>query len=75
MFKDLLNYFNKSTLIINRWKIKALLESNYKSAFSNLIFKLKENIDNNGLFSLSLDIWTLNNQTAYFGIILAYIDI
>ena len=35
---------------------------------------LRQNIIFNGTFSLVFDIWTLNSQTAYIGIIISYIN-
>ena len=73
-FKDLLNYYNKSSPVINRWKIKNILEKTYNDYFTNFIYDLKQNIASNGTFSLSFDIWTSNTQTAYIGIIIIYIN-
>jgi hypothetical protein len=74
-FKDLLNYYNKSTPIINRMKIKIILENTYKRYFSVFLQQIQQNIKNDGSFSLTFDIWTSNSQTAFMGIILTFIDI
>jgi len=73
-FKDLLSYYNRLTPIINRKKIKTILEKNYNTEFLNLINDIRLNIESNGTFSLIFDLWTSNSQDAYFGIILAYIN-
>ena len=73
-FKDLLNYYNRLTPIINRKKIKLILEKTYNTEYINLLNDLRLNIESNGTFSLIFDLWTSNNQNAYFGIILAYIN-
>ncbi len=55
-FKDLLNYYNKFTPIINRHKIKTILKQTFNDY--KLIFEqqLQNNIQNNGSFSLTFDI-------------------
>jgi hypothetical protein len=73
-FKDLLSYYNRLTPIINRKKIKIILEKTYNTEYINLLNDLRLNIESNGTFSLIFDLWTSNNQNAYFGIILAYIN-
>ena len=57
-FKDLLNYYNKSTLTINRHKIKTILNNTYDNILSTFNTQLQQNIESQGLFSLTLDIWT-----------------
>ncbi len=56
LFKDLLNYYNKSSPVINRWKIKNILEKTYNDYFTNFIYDLNQNIVSNGSISLSFDI-------------------
>lgn len=73
-FKDLLNYYNKASPVINRWKIKNILEKTYNDYFTTFIYDLKQNIVSNGSFSLTFDIWTSNTQTSYIGIIITYIN-
>ena len=55
-FKDLLNYYNKFNLVINRWKIKGILDKTYKKALNTLVYKLKDYINNYSFFSVTLDI-------------------
>jgi hypothetical protein len=75
-FKDLLSYYNKSTPVLNRWKIKTILEDKFNNYLSTFNDQLRRNVENNGLFSTTLDIWTSKvNQTPYLGIIITYIDI
>ena len=73
-FKDLLSYYNRLTPIINRKKIKLILDKNYNTELLNLINDIRRNIESNGTFSLIFDLWTSNNQDAFFGIILSYIN-
>ena len=73
-FSNLLTYYNKSSPIINRWKIKSILSNTYNTYLSNLNTKLQRNVVNKGLFSLVFDIWTSSSQNSYLGIILSYID-
>ncbi len=73
-FKDLLNYYNKSTPIINRHKIKTILENTYVDSKMEFENELEKNLENNGLFSLTFDIWTSLTQTSYMGVIVTYID-
>ena len=42
--------------------------------YINLFNDLRLNIESNGIFSSIFDLWTFNNQNAYFGIILVYIN-
>lgn len=60
--------------IINRWNIKVSLEENFQESLNKLNNNLAENIKSLGTFSLTFDIWTSNSQTAFLGIILAYIS-
>ena len=55
-FKDLLNYYNKSILTINRHKIKTILNNTYNNILSTFNTQLQQNIESNGFFSLTLDI-------------------
>src|SRR6266566_4463937 len=73
-FKDLLNYYNRLNPIINRKKFKIILEKTYFEYLSIFNQQIQQNIDNNGSFSITFDIWTANTQTSYLGIILIYID-
>jgi len=73
-FKDLLNYYNRLTPIINRKKIKLIFEKTYNTEYINLLNDLRLNIESNGIFSFIFDLWISNNQNAYFEIILAYIN-
>ncbi len=73
-FKDLLNYYNRFTSIINWKKIKLILEKIYNTVYINLLNDLRLNIESNSTFSLIFNLWTFNNQNAYFGIILVYIN-
>ena len=60
--------------IINRKKIKLLLSLSYKNSLIKLNSNLVDNINSLGTFSLTFDIWTSNNQIAFIGIILIFID-
>src|SRR6187399_3574182 len=60
-FKDLLSYYNRLTPIINRKKIKLILDKNYNTELLNLINDIQRNIESNGTFFLIFDLWTSNN--------------
>jgi hypothetical protein len=74
-FKDLLNYYNKTTTNINRKKITKLLNDKFDNYSSTFNTELQKNIDKNGRFSITFDLWTSNvNQIQIFGIIIIFID-
>ena len=64
----------RNSPIINRWKIKEILEKTFKISLISFNNSLELNIKTNGKFSVVFDIWTSNNNTAYLGIIICFID-
>lgn len=68
------NLFFSQAPIINRLKMKSLLDSTFDRFFSVFNTELKANIESLGTFCLTFDIWTSKAQTGYLGIIINYID-
>ena len=73
-FTNLLTYFNRLTPVLNRWKINKVLNTTFANHLAILNSELQANIQTLGRFSLVFDIWTANTQTAYFGVIISYIN-
>jgi hypothetical protein len=70
-----INYFFRQSLIINRHKIKDILSTIFNSSLLDLNKQFEVNIQSFGAFSLTFDIWTSNNGTSYYGLIIIWIDI
>ena len=54
--------------------MKTILESTFDRFFSNFNTELQSNIESNGSFCLTFDIWTSIAQTGYLRVIINYID-
>ena len=54
--------------------MKTILESTFNRFFSNFNTELQLNIESNGFFCLTFDIWTSIAQTGYLRVIINYID-
>ena len=59
--------------IINRKKMKSLLDSTFDRFFSVFNTELKANVESSGTFCLTFDVWTSVAQTAYLGLIINYL--
>jgi hypothetical protein len=71
--KFILTYYSDSP-IINRWKIKLILDFTFNNALSILNLELALHANNYGTFSIIFNIWFLKSNISFIGVIVSFID-